>query len=74
MKEVKLKSGKVLGLGDTPFQTSKELFQAFLRCMDGVDVANKDQFDFALTADFSFKPGSGTMPLGLHGTLSLWWG
>ena len=52
MKEVKLKSGKVLGLGDTPFQTSKELFQAFLRCMDGVDVANKDQFDFALTAAF----------------------
>jgi hypothetical protein len=56
MKEVKLKSGVVLGLGDTPFQVSKDLFQAFLRCMDGVDVQSKDQFDFALTAAFLSNP------------------
>ena len=56
MKEVKLKSGKVLGLGDTPFPDSWALFQAFLRCMDGVDVQNKDQFDFALNAAFLSSP------------------
>ena len=52
MKEIKLKSGEILSLGETPFPDSWALFQAFLRCMDGVDVQNKDQFDFALNAAF----------------------
>lgn len=52
MKEFTLKSGAVLTVNVAPFQEAKNLFQSFLRSLNGVDVQTMEQFDFALTAAY----------------------
>ncbi len=43
MKEVKLPSGAVLKIGNTPFATSKALYQAILKEAKGVAVSSKTE-------------------------------